>query len=136
MKRLLGVMLGLSLAMAGTACDKDRSGTSTTITTATKTETKVAGGTRTTEVKTETKTTDTSAGSDLGIAECDEYVKKLADCSTRSAAAAAMMQTMASVRQSWKEGAGTAEGRAAVARSCTEASEAAKTAYASVGCSF
>jgi hypothetical protein len=139
MKRLMAVTLGLGLALA-TACEKDRAETSTTTKTETKTETKTASGDRTTETKTtETKTTETkNPVTDIGVAECDDYVKKMTDCSTKVSPAAAgpMKESIETMKKAAKDAAATPESKTALARGCKQALDAAKSAYASMGCSF
>ena len=72
------------------------------------------------------------------MAECDEYLKKMAACSTHAAAAAAgpMKESTDTLRKAWKDAASTPEGKTALASGCKQALDSAKRAYASLGCNF
>jgi hypothetical protein len=135
MKRVMGILMVLGLALA---CDQEKGASSTTVTTNTKSESKTVTPGKTTEVTTVTKTTETSAAGDVGVAECDDYLKKMADCQTHVAAAAAgpMKDATEAMRSAWKKAAATAEGKAALATGCTQALDAAKAAYGQLGCNL
>ena len=142
MKRFLGIVMSAGLVLALGACDKkDTSGTET------KTKVETPSGTTKTETKTETKPADTAAkpadtaapaGGDIGVAECDEYIKKMNDCSTKMApeAAGPMKESMETMKKAWKDASSTPEGKTALASGCKQALDAAKSAYASMGCTF
>jgi hypothetical protein len=146
MKRLMGIVMACGFAFGVAACDK-KEGTSTT------TETKPA----TTETKpAETKPADTAAkpadtaaakpadtaaaapSGGIGVAECDEYIKKMTECATKMApeAAGPMKESMATMEKAWKDASSTPEGKTALASGCKQALDAAKSAYASMGCTF
>ena len=146
-------MTALGLVMGAMACEKtDRSVTTTRTETSgngktseikTKTETKAAGGkttetktieTKTTETKTtETKTSDTKA--EIGIAECDDYVVKMTEC-TKKLPAGSTTESIATLTKGWKEAASTPQGRVAVATACKSALSAARSQFAGSGCTF
>ena len=145
MKRFLGIVMSAGLILAVGACDKKQE-TSTTGTTTTKTETKTdttakPADTAAKPADTAAKPADTAApaaGGDIGVAECDEYIKKMNDCSTKMApeAAGPMKESMETMKKAWKDAASTPEGKTALASGCKQALDAAKSAYASMGCSF
>ena len=144
MKRLMGIMMAAGMVFGMAACDKKEGTTATT-----KTETP----TTTTETKAETKPADTAAkpadtaakpadmaapSGGIGVAECDEYIKKMTECATKMApeAAGPMKESMATMEKAWIDAAKTPEGKTALASGCKQALDAAKSAYASMGCTF
>ena len=130
MKRFLGIVMSAGLVFAVSGCDKKEG-----------TETKTEVKTPTTETKatTETKPADTAGASgDIGVAECDEYIKKMTECSTKMApeASGPMKESMETMKKAWKDASSTPEGKTALASGCKQALDAAKSAYASMGCTF
>ena len=85
-------------------------------------------------------TASVNAGSDeIGIPECDAYMTKYRQCieakvpeSVRATVRQGLDQSVAA----WKQAAATPEARAGLAQACQQATEAAKTAMQSYGCSF
>ena len=148
MKRILGIVMAAGLVFGAAACDNKKEGTSTTTTTTTKpTDTKPAdtkpadtkpADTKPADTTTTTTTTTTTAGGDVGVAECDEYIKKMTDCAGKMApeAAGPMKESMETMKKAWKDASSTPEGKTALASGCKQALDAAKSAYASMGCSF
>jgi hypothetical protein len=134
MKILMTMMIAAGVALAA-GCDK--SSTSSTTTT-TKTEAKTPEGTKTTETKVESKVTETPKTGDIGVAECDEYVQKMADCSNKVPAAAGqpMKDSLETMKKAWKDAATTPESKTALASACKQALDSSKSAYASMGCTF
>ena len=124
MKRMLGIVLSLGLVFGVAACGD-----------------KKEGGAAPTKTDTAAKPADTAAapaGGDIGVAECDEYIKKMTECSTKMApeAAGPMKESMETMKKAWKDASGTPEGKTALASGCKQALDAAKSAYASMGCTF
>ncbi len=78
------------------------------------------------------------SGSLVGVAECDEYLQKMARCITRISAEAQppMRNAMDESRKAWQENAKTKEGRAALESTCKQALDAAKSAAAAMGCEW
>lgn len=74
----------------------------------------------------------------VGVAECDEYLQKMARCITRISAEAQppMRNAMDESRKAWQENAKTREGRAALENTCKQALDAAKSAAAAMGCEW
>ena len=154
MKKLTGVFLSVGLAFGIAACNKDK--TESTTKTETKSEAKPSGTEVKTDTKTETKPGDKApaagtapaagdktapapaAGGDIGVAECDDYIKKMNDCAGKMQpeAAGPMKESMATMQKAWKDAASTPEGKTALASGCKQALDAAKSAYASMGCTF
>jgi len=148
--KMLGSVLVLVVGVM--ACDQNKSSITT------QTETKTSGNGKTTEIKTkteikadsnkttqtktiETKTTETKrsdTATAVGIAECDDYLVKMTECTKKMSAAAAVSTTesLATLKKGWKEGASTPQGRAAVANACDKALDTARREYASLGCTF
>jgi len=156
MKKLMGVFLSVGLAFGIAACKQDE--TKSTTKTETKSEAKPTGSEVKTDTKTETKPGDKpaapasgtapasgdkaaaapAAGGDIGVAECDDYIKKMNDCAGKMQpeAAGPMKESMATMKKAWKDAASTPEGKTALASGCKQALDAAKSAYASMGCTF
>jgi hypothetical protein len=81
----------------------------------------------------------TAAGDAIGVAECDDYLKKVDDCVTSKVPAAARDQYTATIKQtrdSWRSLAANPQTRSSLAAACKQAVEAARTAYKSYGCEF
>ena len=143
MKKLLGVMMALGLALGVSACNKDKdAGTA-----APKTETKAADTAAKPADKPAAAPADKpadkpaaapAAGGDIGVAECDDYIKKMNDCSGKMQpeAAAPMKESMETMKKAWRDAASTPEGKTALASGCKQALDAAKSAYQSMGCTF
>ena len=80
-----------------------------------------------------------ATASAIGVAECDDYLKKVDDCVTSKVPAAARAQYTASIeqtRKSWRDLAANPQTKASLAAACKQAVEAARTAYKSYGCEF
>jgi hypothetical protein len=77
-------------------------------------------------------------GSPVGVAECDLYIEKMRACARQMIREAQepMEESMTTMKQAWRDAASTPEGRQALASGCAQAFAAAKSAYASMGCSF
>ena len=134
MTRVMGVLMVVGLVLA---CEPDKGSNATTVTTNTKTETKTVAGGKTTEVKTEIKNSETVPG-EVGVGECDDYLKKMTDCEAHAPTAFAgpLKEARAGMRKTWAQTATTPQGKADVVESCKQALASAKTAYASLGCSL
>jgi leucyl aminopeptidase (aminopeptidase T) len=136
MMRSIGFTMLLGLGLAVSACDKDKAGTTTT--TETKSESKTVSNGKTTETKTQTKVTEVSPSGSVGVAECDDYLKKMADCAAKAPAGAAdpMRKSVEAARHSWTVAAATPAGKSALASGCNQALESARSAYAGLGCNL
>jgi hypothetical protein len=137
MKRMMGILMAAGLVFGVAACDKKEGETKVE----TKTEmAKPAEEAKPAEAKPadEAKPAEGGEGGDIGVAECDEYIKKMTECSTKMApeAAGPMKESMDTMKKAWKDAASTPEGKTALASGCKQALDAAKSAYASMGCSF
>ncbi len=154
MKRFLGIVMSAGLILAVGACEKKQdTSTSTTAkpadTTAKPSDTTAKPADTTAKPTEAAKPADTTAkpaegtaapaaGGEIGVAECDEYIKKMNDCSTKMApeAAGPMKESMETMKKAWKDASSTPEGKTALASGCKQALDAAKSAYASMGCTF
>jgi hypothetical protein len=78
------------------------------------------------------------AAGDFGVPECDEYMKKYAACIEKmpEAARGPAKQGLDQTKAAWQQAASTAEGKAAMAQSCKQASETAKVAMQASGCTW
>lgn len=79
------------------------------------------------------------AAGDFGVAECDAFMKKYVACidsKVPEAARGPMKQALDQQKAAWQQAASTAEGKAALAKGCTDAEAAAKTSTASYGCEW
>jgi hypothetical protein len=154
MKKLMGVMMAFGLVLA-VACNKeegkpapaagDKAAAPAKTDTAAKPADKAAGdkaaapaGDKAAAPAGDKAAAPAAAGGDIGVAECDEYIKKMSDCSGKlqPEAAGPMKESMETMKKAWKDAAATPEGKTALASGCKQALDAAKSAYASMGCSF
>jgi len=128
------------------ACGAPADNTTTTTNTKT-TTTNASGNTTTTTTTTTTNTANTAAtpastttsAAVTGVAECDEYISKYEACVKDKVPASmrAQMQTsLDASRNAWKTAASTPQGKATLAKTCTDALAAAKQAMGSYGCTF
>jgi hypothetical protein len=81
--------------------------------------------------------TSTAASSgDVGVAECDEYIKKYEACAGKvpEAARAAYNNALAQTRASWKKLADNPQTRASLAAACKQATETQAAAWKMYGC--
>lgn len=85
-----------------------------------------------------TPASTTSAGTEFGVPECDEYIKKYVACVDKLAPAArdASRQALEQSKAAWKQAAATEQGKAALGASCKAASDAAATAMRAQGCAW
>ena len=86
-----------------------------------------------------TAATTTASGGDIGVAACDDFLKKYEACVSGKVPAAAQATFKTSLdtwRSSWKQLAGTPSGKAGLATACKSALEQAKTSLASYNCSW
>ena len=114
MKRMMGIVLACGLVFGVAACGEKKADTAA-------------------------KPADPApAAGDVGVAECDEYIKKMTDCAGKMApeASGPMKESMETMKKAWKDASSTPEGKTALASGCKQALDAAKSAYASMGCAF
>ncbi len=80
-----------------------------------------------------------AAGGDIGVAECDEYIKKYEACVSSKVPAAAqanMRQAFDSARATWKAAAANPQTRAGLAVGCKSALDTARTSMQAYGCTW
>lgn len=83
--------------------------------------------------------TTAPAGAAIGVAECDDYLKKVDDCVTSKVPESARAQYTSSIeqtRKSWRDLAANPQTRASLASACKQAVESARVAYKTYGCEF
>src|SRR5215203_4273955 len=88
---------------------------------------------------TATPASTASAAGDVGVAECDDFLKKYEACVSGKVPAAAQATFKTSLdtwRSSWKKLAETPQGKAGLATACKSALDQAKTSLGSYGCSW
>ena len=81
----------------------------------------------------------TSAAGDIGVAECDDFLKKYEACvsgKVPAAAQATFKSSMEQWRTSWKQLAANPQTRATLAAACKSSMDQAKTSLASYNCSW
>ncbi len=85
-----------------------------------------------------TPASTTSAGTEFGVPECDNYMKKYVACIDKLAPAAqgAARQAIDQSRAAWKQAASTEQGKAALASTCKAASDSVAPAMRAQGCSW
>jgi len=150
MKKIMGVMMAIGLALGASACNKDKEATPAPAAGDKKPADTAAkpADTAAKPADTAAKPADTAAkpaaapaaggGGDIGVAECDDYIKKMTECSGKMQpeAAGPMKESMETMKKAWRDAASTPEGKTALASGCKQALDAAKSAYASMGCTF
>lgn len=88
---------------------------------------------------TSTPASTTAAAGDIGVPECDDFLKKYETCVSGKVPAAAQATFKTSLdtwRSSWKQLANTPQGKAGLATACKSAMEQAKTSLASYNCAW
>lgn len=128
----LCVLLAVMLACGGAA---DNANTATTNAT-TNANTKAAATPAST---TATPASTTSAAGDIGVAECDEFLKKYEACvsgKVPAAAQATFKTSMDQWRTSWKQLAANPQTKATLAAACKSSMDQAKTSLASYNCTW
>lgn len=79
------------------------------------------------------------AATPIGVAECDEYLRKYDECIASKVPAETrenVRVALEATRDAWKKAAETEQGKAGLAAACKEATEMAKTQTAAWGCGF
>ena len=127
----LCVLLGTVMLACGGAADNTNTATTNATTNA---NTKTAA----TPAASPASTTTAAAG-DIGVAACDEFLKKYEACVSGKVPAAAQATFKTSLdtwRSSWKKLAETPQGKAGLETACKSALDQAKTSLASYNCSW
>jgi hypothetical protein len=130
----LCILLGLGLLACGGAENTNTAANANAV--ATNANTKAAATPAST---TSTPAGTTAAAGDIGVPECDDFLKKYEACVSGKVPAAAQATFKTSLdtwRSSWKQLAGTPTGKAGLATACKSALEQAKTSLASYNCSW
>ena len=95
--------------------------------------------TNTATTNTATTNTSTASADKVGVPECDDFISKYEACvngKVPEAARATVKTSLETWRKSWKELAGTAQGKASLAQACKAASDQAKASMSAYGCSW
>ena len=130
----LCVLLGTAMLACGGGAENANTAANTN--TAANANTKAAATPAST---TATPASTTSSGGDIGVAECDDFLKKYEACVSGKVPAAAQATFKTSLdtwRSSWKQLANTPQGKAGLATACKSALDQAKTSLASYNCSW
>jgi hypothetical protein len=129
----LCVLLGAAMLACGGAADNTNTAANTNATTNANTKTAA------TPAAANTNATTTTAGGDVGVAECDDFLKKYEACVSGKVPAAAQATFKTSLEQwrnSWKQLASTPQGKAGLAQACKAAADQAKSSLGSYGCTW
>ena len=91
--------------------------------------------------KTETTNTASTSADSVGVAECDEYIKKYEACLTKIAkdapqAQPGMKTAFESQRKAFKDAAANPQAKASLASSCKQAIETAKQSTSAYKCEW
>ena len=136
--KMMRIITALGLAMGAMACENtDESVTTTKTETPANTETQAGVGKTTETQPIETKTAETRTSDThfaVGIAECDDYVVKMTECTKDLPEGST--ELLATLTKGWKEAASTPQGRITVASACKNALSAARSQFAGTGCTF
>lgn len=106
------------------------------------TETKPAASpaaNNTTENKAADNKSTASTGGEIGVPECDEYIKKYEACimsKVPEAQRAMYKPTLEQMRSSWKQAASNPQTKAALASGCKTATETAKQSLSAFSCEW
>jgi hypothetical protein len=132
----LCVLLGTVMLACGGG---ETTNTANTNTATTNANTKAAATATPVAAASPASTTTTAAAGDIGVPECDDFLKKYEACVSGKVPAAAQATFKTSLdtwRSSWKQLAGTPTGKAGLATACKSALDQAKTSLASYNCSW
>jgi hypothetical protein len=80
-----------------------------------------------------------SGRAEFGVAECDDYVQKYTACidsKVPESSRVMVRQQLDQMKTAWKQAAATADGKAALATGCKQATEMAKTSMQAYGCTW
>jgi hypothetical protein len=80
-----------------------------------------------------------ASASQVGVPECDEYLTKYEACvqgKVPESMRATFSQSMAQMRDAWKQAAATPEGKQGLAMGCKQALDAAKQSMTAYGCQW
>jgi hypothetical protein len=137
---ILVLALSLCFAIASMGCSSSANTAANTSANSNKSNTAVVVNTSTTNTATNTAANtqiakSEPAGDSVGVPECDEYIKKYEACLTTIAAKAPQAQpglkaSFEAQRNGFKAAAATPQGKTALASSCKQAIETAKTSTA------
>jgi hypothetical protein len=89
--------------------------------------------------KTNSNSTTSSTGGEIGVPECDAFLKKYEECldtKVPEAQRGAMKPGLDAWKKSWKDMAATEQGKVGLKAACTQAEASAKTSMSSFGCSW
>jgi hypothetical protein len=91
--------------------------------------------------KTDAPKTETTSGDSVGVAECDEYIKKYEACLTKIAEKAPQAQgtlktAFEQQRNAFKQAASTEQGKTSLASTCKQAIESAKQSTSAYACTW
>jgi len=91
--------------------------------------------------KTDAPKTETTSGDSVGVAECDEYIKKYEACLTKIAEKAPQAQgplktSFEQQRNAFKQAASTEQGKSSLATTCKQAIETAKQSTSAYACTW
>ena len=135
----LCVLLGAVMLACGGAAENTNTTTTTTNGNTKTTTTTTTTSTPATTASPAATAATTAAGSDIGVAECDDFLKKYEACVSGKVPAAAQATFKTSLetwRSSWKKLAETPQGKAGLATACKAAADQAKSSLGSYGCTW
>jgi hypothetical protein len=84
-------------------------------------------------------TASTGSGEKIGVPECDDFITKYEACVSSKIPEAARAQfntTLKQWRDSWRQAAGTSQGKAGLVQVCKASIEQARQSMKSYGCEF
>ena len=134
----LCVLLGTVMLACGGGETTNTTNTATTNAT-TNATTKTAATPAASPAATAATPASTAAAGDIGVAACDDFLKKYEACVSGKVPAAAQATFKTSLdtwRSSWKKLAETPQGKAGLETACKSALEQAKTSLSSYGCTW
>ena len=131
----LCVLLGTVMLACGGAAENTNTAANTNTNTAANANTKAAA----TPAAASSPASTTAAAGDIGVPECDDFLKKYEACvsgKVPAAAQATFKSSMEQWRTSWKQLAANPQTKATLAAACKSSMETAKTSLASYNCTW
>ena len=130
MRRITGVVLCLAFAIFLIGCSTTETNTNTNTNTASGTTDKPA------TASTPATAAASTSGGDVGVAECDEYIKKYESCTGKvpEMVRAQYENAGKQLRDQWKKLADNPQTRGSLAAACKQATEQQAAAWKMYGC--
>ena len=138
-RHLLSLVLGLATVFALNACSSSDSNTGNATAGNTATQSNTTRSTTTGNTTNSGSTTASTSGGEIGVPECDEYLRKYEACLNEhvpEASRAQLRSAFEQTRNSWRQAASTPQGKAGLSAGCKQMLDIAKQQTAQYGCQW